>query len=88
MEGYIDFSKLPILESEETDTVFGIRDDGEFVRCSYYIKPQVDNMITTTKDELTDKITNTEDRLTVMIRNIRKDTVDIIGNANNRLSNI
>jgi hypothetical protein len=88
MENYIDFSTLPILESEENDTVFGVREDGEFVRCSYYIKPQVDYMITATSSNLSDKITNTEVRLTAMIQNVRKETVDIIGNANNRLSNI
>lgn len=88
MSNYIDFGRLPITEAEVTDSLFGIREDGELVRCQYYNNPTVDNMIASTEEVLTNKITNTEERLTVMINNVRRETVDIIGKANNRLSNI
>lgn len=88
MNNYIDFGRLPITEANVDDTLFGIDADGDLVRTSYYIKPVIDDKLSTQKDELTDKITKTEDRLTAMIQNVRNETVDIIGRANNRLSTI
>lgn len=88
MYNYIDFSALPILESEETDTVFGIRDDGEFVRCSYYIKPQVDDMITTTAEEARTELNRVQEQLSNQINRVRRETVDLLGEAVISLSNI
>lgn len=88
MSNYIDFGRLPITEAEVTDSLFGIREDGELIRCQYYNNPTVDNMISTTEEKLANNIKTTEDRLTIMIQNVRKETVDIIGEANNRLSSI
>lgn len=88
MNNYIDFGRLPITEANVDDTVFGIDADGDLVRTSYYIKPVIDDKLNTQKQELADKITSTEDRLTSMIQNVRNETVDIIGRANNRLSTI
>lgn len=88
MSNYIDFGRLPITEANEEDTLFGIDADGDLVRTSYYIKPVIDGKMDTQKQELTERITRTEDRLTAMIQNVRNETVDIIGKANNRLSTI
>lgn len=88
MSNYIDFGRLPITEANVDDTVFGLDADGDVVRTTYYIKPVIDEKMNTQKQELTDKIVSTEDRLTAMIQNVRNETVDIIGRANNRLSTI
>ena len=88
MSNYIDFGRLPITEANVDDTVFGIDADGDLVRTSYYIKPVIDDKMETQKQELTSKITSTEDRLVSMIQKVRNETVDIIGEANNRLSTI
>jgi hypothetical protein len=88
MNNYIDFGRLPVTEANVDDTLFGIDADGDLVRTSYYIKPVIDEKMSTQKQELTEKITKTEDRLTAMIQNVRNETVDIIGRANNRLSTI
>ena len=88
MNKYIDFGRLPITESEVNDTLFGIRDDGELVRCSYYIKPQIDTMMNDQKTELSTDISELEEKLSNQIKKVRKETVDLLGEANNALSNI
>lgn len=88
MNNYIDFGRLPITEATEQDTVFGLDENGDVVRTSYYIKPVIDERFEAQNEELTDKISSTESRLMAQIYNIRQETVDIIGNANNRLLTI
>jgi hypothetical protein len=85
---YIDFARLPITESEETDTLFGIREDGELVRCGYYTNPQIDMKIDEVKEKGTLELTAVQDELTYQIYKIRKDTVDLLGEAVANLSNI
>lgn len=88
MNKYIDFGRLPITESEESDTLFGIREDGELIRCEYYIKPRIDSMFEDTISTFNSDLIKQEERLLKEIYKVRKDTVDIVGDANNRLGNI
>lgn len=88
MNNYIDFGRLPITESELTDTLFGIREDGELIRCNYYIKPQIDEMIETTQTTAAVNLSAVQEQLSNQIKQIKKDTVDMLGEAVINLSKI
>lgn len=88
MNNYIDFGRLPITESEPNDTVFGIREDGELIRCGYYIKPQIDDMITTTQNIASSNLNTVQEQLANQIKQVRRDTVDLLGEAVINLSKI
>lgn len=88
MNNYIDFGRLPITESEPNDTLFGVREDGELIRCRYYTKPMVDEMIEEAKEQASSDLTSAENELKYEIYKIRKETVDLLGEAVISLSNI
>lgn len=88
MNNYIDFGRLPITESVNGDTLFGIRDDGELIRCAYYTNDEVNEMIDEAKEKASSDLSTVQSELTYQIYKIRKDTVDLLGEAVLSLSNI
>lgn len=88
MNNYIDFGRLPITESEPNDTLFGVREDGELIRCRYYINTQIDEKFDSTKTELSADIDGAYEDLNNQIKRVRQDCVDMLGEAVINLSKI